>query len=372
MIPYGRQTIGNEDISAVADVLRSDWLTTGPAVEEFERAIAEFVGSRHAVAVSSGTAALHAAVHALGIGPGDEVIVPPMTFAATANAVVFEGAIPIFADVDPDTLLLDPAEVERKVTGRTRAIIPVDYAGQPCDYDRLREIAGRHSIAVIADACHSLGAQYKGRNSGSLADMTAFSFHPVKHITTGEGGMVTTDDSALAAHLRRFRNHGISTDHRQRSEAGSWYYEMEELGCNYRLSDFQCALGTSQLRHLPGWIARRRGIAKAYDAALAACSWKPLAVRPDVCHAWHLYVVRVAEGSDRAAAFVALRRDGIGANVHYVPVHLHPFYRRRFGTGPGLCPRAEQAYERLLSLPMYPAMRDAEVEEVIAAIRRAA
>jgi perosamine synthetase len=370
MIPYGRQTIDTEDVRAVAEVLRSDWLTTGPAVEQFERAIAEFTGARHAVAVSSGTAALHAAVHALGIGPGDEVIVPPITFAATANAVVFEGGTPVFADVDPDTLLLDPAEVERKITPRTKAMIPVDYAGQPCDYDCLRAVTDRHGIALIADACHSLGAEYKGRRSGSLADMTAFSFHPVKHITTGEGGMVTTDDDELAARLRRFRNHGISTDHRQRAKAGSWFYEMEELGYNYRISDFQCALGTSQLHKLPGWIARRRRIAAAYDAALAACSWRPLAVRPDVCHAWHLYVVQVS--ADRAAAFGALRTAGIGVNVHYVPVHLHPFYRRRFGTGPGLCPRAEHAYERLLSLPMYPAMRGAEVEAVIAAIRRLA
>jgi perosamine synthetase len=372
MIPYGRQTIDVEDGRAVAEVLQSDWLTTGPAVEQFEQAIAEFTGARYAVAVSSGTAALHAAVHALAIGPGDEVIVPPMTFAATANAVVFEGGTPVFADVDPRTLLLDPAAVGRKITPRTRAIIPVDYAGQPCDYDCLRAIADRHSLALIADACHSLGAQYKGRRSGTLADMTAFSFHPVKHITTGEGGMITTDDASLAEHLRRFRNHGISSDHRQRAESGSWAYEMEDLGYNYRLSDMQCALGTSQLQKLPGWLARRRRIAAAYDAAVASTAWEPLAVRPDACHAWHLYVVQTPPETDRGRAYAALRAAGIGVNVHYIPVHLHPFYRRRFGTGPGLCPRAEQAYERLLSLPMYPAMRDAEVEQVIAALRSVA
>jgi perosamine synthetase len=240
----------------------------------------------------------------------------------------------------------------------------MDYAGQPCDYDCLRAIARRHNLALIADACHSLGAEYKGRRAGSLADMSAFSFHPVKHITTGEGGMITTDDAVLAGRLRRFRNHGISTDHRQRSEKGSWFYEMEELGYNYRLSDIQCALGTSQLRKLPGWLSRRREIASAYHAALP---WKSLAVREDVSHAWHLYVVRTP--SDRAAAFHALRAAGIGVNVHYVPVHLHPYYRRRFGTGPGLCPVAEQAYERLLSLPMYSSMSDADVEAVITAIR---
>jgi perosamine synthetase len=368
MIPYGRQSLDDRDVLAVAETLRSDWLTTGPAVERFECALAEFTGARHAVAVSSGTAALHAAVHALGIGPGEEVIVPPMTFAATANAVVFEGGTPVFADVDPDTLLLDPAQVERKISGRTKAVIPVDYAGQPCDYDCLRAMVERHGIALIADACHSLGAQYKGRRAGSLADMTVFSFHPVKHITTGEGGMITTDDAALASRLRRFRNHGISMDCRQRSEACSWYYEMEELGWNYRLSDIQCSLGTSQLQKLPGWLTRRRQIAAAYDAAFASHPWKPLAMQIDVSHAWHLYVVQMPPGGDRAQAFRALRNAGIGVNVHYIPVHLHPFYRRRFSTGPGLCPQAEQAYERLLSLPIYPGMSDSDVKAVIAAI----
>jgi perosamine synthetase len=368
MIPYGRQSIDDEDVKAVAEVLRSDWLTTGPAVERFERAIADFTGARHAVAVSSGTAALHAAVQALDIGPGDEVIVPPMTFVATANAVVFQGGTPVFADVDPGTLLLDPAEVERTITPRTKAVIAVDYAGQPCDYDRLRAITDRHGLALVADACHALGAEYKGCRSGTLASLSAFSFHPVKHITTGEGGMVTTDDAGLAQRLRCFRNHGIGTDHRQRSEAGSWYYEMEELGYNYRLSDIQCGLGTSQLRKLPGWIARRREIAAAYDTAFESLPLTPLDVRPEISHARHLYVVKVAKEVDRNAVFQELRGAGIGVNVHYIPVHLHPFYRRRFGTGPGLCPQAERAYERLLSLPLYPRMQNADVDAVITAV----
>lgn len=368
-IPYGRQWLDEEDVRAVAEVLRSDWLTTGPAVERFEQAIHEFTGARHAVAVSSGTAALHAAVQALGIGPGDEVIVPAMTFVATANAVVFEGGTPVFADVDAGTLLLDPAEVERKITPRTRAVIAVDYAGQPCDYDRLRSITDRHGLALIADACHSLGAEYKGRRVGLLADLTAFSFHPVKHITTGEGGMIVTNDGLLAGRMRRFRNHGIGTDHRQRSAAGAWFYEMEELGYNYRISDIQCALGTSQLRKLPGWLARRTEIAALYDEALPSSPcFEPLAVRPEVTHARHLYVVQSAPGINREAAFHAFRTRGIGVNVHYVPVHLHPFYRRRFATAAGLCPCAEQAYERLLSLPLYPRLRDSEVQAVIAAV----
>ena len=369
MIPYAQQWIGEEDIAAVAAVLRSDWLTTGPAVERFEQAICEFTGAPYAVAVSSGTAALHAAVNALGIGPGDEVIVPAMTFAATANAVVYQGGRPVFADVEADTLLIDPADVERKITPRTRAVIAVDYAGQPCDYGRLRAVALRHGLALIADACHSLGATYQGARVGTLGDLTAFSFHPVKHIATGEGGMIACADEAAARRMRRFRNHGIATDHRQRAEAGAWFYEMQELGFNYRLSDIHCALGASQLGKLSGWLARRREIAAAYDRALADSAWfQPLAVRPEATHAWHLYVVRTAPEIDRNAAFRALRERGIGVNVHYVPVHLHPFYRREFGTGPGLCPRAEAAYQQLLSLPLYPRMTQAQVETVIAAL----
>jgi perosamine synthetase len=368
MIPYAQQWVDEEDVAAVADVLRSDWLTTGPAVERFEGAIAEFTGARYAVAVSSGTAALHACVAALGIGPGDEVIVPAMTFAATANAVVYVGARPVFADVDAGTLLIDPADAERKITPRTKAVIAVDYAGQPCDYNRLRTIADRYGLELIADACHSLGATYQGRRAGSLAGLTAFSFHPVKHIAAGEGGMITTGDPETAARLRRFRNHGIDTDHRQRAETGSWFYEMQELGFNYRLSDIHCALGASQLRKLPGWLQRRQQIAEAYDAALALSPYfEPLAVRPDVSHARHLYVVQAA-GIDRNAAFHAFRRQGIGVNVHYLPLPLHAFYRRQFGTGPGLCPRAEAAYKRLLTLPLYPRMGDEQVAAVVDAL----
>ena len=370
MIPYGRQSISEEDIAAVVAILRGDWLTTGPTVAEFERRLADTVGTREAVAVSSGTAALHAAMFALGIGPGDEVIVPALTFAASANIVVYQGGTPVFADVEPDTLLVDPCQVAAKITSRTRAIMAVDYAGQPCDYDSLLEIAGRHGLPLITDSCHALGATYRGRPVGSWGLLNSFSFHPVKPITTAEGGAITTNDAGLAQRMRLFRNHGINTDHRQRELAGSWYYEMTDLGFNYRLSDLQCALGLSQLAQLGAWVARRRDIARRYDAAFSTLPWiRPLTVRPDIGHAYHLYVIQIdSEAGARGRLFKALRAEGIGVNVHYFPVHLHPFYRRRFGTGLGMCPIAEAAYERILSLPIFPRMTDAEVDAVIHAM----
>jgi perosamine synthetase len=374
MLPYGHQCIDESDIAAVVEVLRSDWLTTGPKVDEFERAFAKTVGASEAVAVSNGTAALHAAMFALEIGPGDEVIVPAMTFAASANCVVYQGGTPVFADVDAGTLLLDLAQVEARITPRTRAVIAVDYAGQPCDYDALLDLARKHKLALVADACHALGGSYKGRPVGSLADLNTFSFHPVKHITTGEGGMVTTDYSELARRMRMFRNHGITTDYRQREERGSWFYEMVELGYNYRMTDIQCALGLSQMAKLPAWIARRREIAAAYDSALVdLLEVTPLSVRPEVGHAYHLYVVHLQLERlkvDRGHVFAALRAENIGVNVHYIPVYLHPFYRRHLGTGPGNCPVAERAHERLLSLPIFPAMSDGVVADVIEAIRK--
>jgi UDP-4-amino-4,6-dideoxy-N-acetyl-beta-L-altrosamine transaminase len=365
VLPYGRQTIDDDDIAAVAKVLRSDWLTTGPIVPRFEEAVAAFTGARYGVAVSSGTAALHAALYAIGIGPGDEVIVPPVTFVATANAVVFQGGTPVFADVDPETLLLDPAAAEAAITPRTKAIIAVDYAGQPCDYTALRAIADRHNLALIADACHSLGARHRGEPVGTHADLTVFSFHPVKNITTGEGGMILTGSLEYRNRMAAFRNHGIDTDHRQRAERGSWFYEMQDLGYNYRITDFQCALGSSQLAKLPGWLARRAAIADRYTRTFEQSGWvRPLAVRSDVTHAWHLYIVRL----DRTAAFDRLREQGIAVNVHYIPVHLQPYYRRHWGTGPGLCPVAEAAYPELLTLPLFPAMTDEDTDRVIRAI----
>ena len=374
LLPYGHQTIEDDDVAAVVQTLRSDWLTTGPKVAEFELAFAEFTGAHEAVAVSNGTAALHAAVAGLRVGPGDEVIVTPLTFAASANCIVYQGATPVFVDVEPDTLLLDPKLIERAITRRTKAIVAVDYAGQPADYDAINRIASHHGLAVIADAAHSLAGACGGRSVGTLATLTTFSLHPVKVMTTGEGGVITTNDSAMARAMRAFRSHGITTDHRQREAEGSWFYEMVDLGYNYRITDFQCALGLSQLRKVDGWLKRRSEIARLYDEAFQSISEvTPLRVRDDVKHGYHLYSIRVNAGTlsvGRREIFAALRAENIGVNVHYIPVHLHPFYRRTFGTAPGLCPVAENAYEELITLPIFPAMSDADVADVINAVRK--
>jgi UDP-4-amino-4,6-dideoxy-N-acetyl-beta-L-altrosamine transaminase len=368
-LPYGRQDIDESDIQSVVEILRSDWLTTGPAVERFEEDVCRYTGAEHGIAVANGTAALHAAMFALGIGQGDEVIVPPMTFAASANCVLYQGGTPVFADVLADTLQLDPTAVEAAVTPRTRAIIGVDYAGQPCNWNALRAIADKHHLALVADACHAIGATYMGRSVGTLADISAFSFHPVKHITTGEGGMTITDDARLAARMRTFRGHGITTTAAEREKVGGWFYEMTQLGYNYRITDFQCALGSNQLKRLDGWIAKRNALACLYDTHLCGTEARPLTRRKDVLHAYHLYVVRVP---DRNATFRRLRAEGIGCNVHYVPVHLHPYYRRTFGTGEGMCPVAEEAYEEILTLPLWPGMTESDVERVCEALLRPA
>jgi perosamine synthetase len=373
MLPYGHQWIGDDDVEAVIQVLRSDWITTGPNVARFEEAFAAQVGAKYAIAVCNGTAALHAAVFAAGIGPGDEVIVPALTFAASANCVLYQGGTVIFADVRADALNLDPACVAAAITPRTRAIVTVDYTGQPSDLDELNLLAARHNLRVIEDASHALGAIYHHRPVGQLAHLTTFSLHPVKHITTGEGGVVTTDDAELAARLRLFRNHGITTDHRQRATEGSWFYEMVDLGYNYRLTDFQCALGLSQLKKLPAWVTRRREIAARYEEALAEFPEMELPTILSDCEpAWHLYVIRLNLERlrvGRAGIFKALRAENIGVNVHYIPVPWHPYYQK-LGYAKGRWPVAESAYERLISLPIFPAMSDQDVGDVVAACRK--
>ena len=370
-LPYGKQEIGDADIKAVVEALCSGWLTTGPRVSEFEKVFAAHCGAGEGVAVNSGTAALHCAMRAIGVAPGDEVIVPAITFAASANAAVYEGATPVFADVEADTLLIDPASVATRITSRTKAIVAVDYAGQPADYNALRAIAKDRGIALVADACHAPGATYQGRKVGTLADVSCFSFHPVKHLTTCEGGMTVTDDAAMAAHMRRFRNHGIDSDHRSREKAGAHAYDMVELGFNYRLPDVQCALGLAQLSRLTGWVASRQKIAGWYAEALAGMAEvTPLSLHRDRTHAYHLYVVKLADGIDRDRVFARLRAEGIGANVHYAPVHLHSYYRSR-GYGPGLAPAAEAVSQQILTLPMFPAMTRADVARVAGALTRA-
>ncbi len=363
-IPYGRQCIDQDDIQAVIDVLQSDYLTTGPAVARFEGDVCAFTGAKYGIAVSNGTAALHAAMHALGISKGDEVIVPPITFVATSNAVLYCGGAPVFADVIEDTLLIDPVAVEAAITPRTKAIIAVDYAGQPCDWDALRSIADKHGLALVADACHAIGAEYKGRKVGTLADITVFSFHPVKHITTGEGGMAVTDNAEYAEKMHHFRGHGITTTAAEREKMGGWYYEMQELGYNYRITDFQCALGSSQLKKLPQWIAKRNALAQEYDIAFAGSSVRPLTKRNDALHAYHLYVVRV-EHRDRK--FKELRDAGIGVNVHYMPVYLHPYYQG-LGYKKGLCPVAEKIFSEILTLPLWVGMEALELSRVSKAL----
>jgi perosamine synthetase len=370
-LPYGRQEIADADIKAVVEALCSGWLTTGPRVGEFENAFAAWCGAAEGVAVNSGTAALHAAMRAIEIRPGDEVIVPAITFAASANAAIYEGGTPVFADVEHDTMLIDPASAAARITSKTKAIVAVDYAGQPADYDALRALARAHGLALIADACHAPGATYKGRPTGTLADISCFSFHPVKHLTTCEGGMTVTDDPEMAAHMRRFRNHGIDSDHRTREKTGAHAYDMRELGYNYRLPDVQCALGLAQLTRLKEWVSARQRLAALYDEALAGLkSVVPLRTHQDRTHARHIYVVQLAQGLDRDGVFASLRAAGIGANVHYAPVHLHSYYRQR-GYAAGLAPVAEAVSNRLLTLPLFPAMTAGDVDRVIGALKDA-
>lgn len=373
MIPYGRQSVSDADIEAVVEVLRSDFLTTGPEVERFEKTLCDFLGVRHAVAIANGTAALHAACHAAGIGPGDEVITTPLTFAASANAVLYCGGTPVFADIDSISWNIDPQSIRQRITPRTKAIIPVHYTGLPCDMEAVMEIAQAHGLHVIEDGAHVLGAEKDGRVLGCTGDMMTLSFHPVKHITTGEGGAVVTDSDGLAEALRRFRTHGIVRGEAMTAHQDEpWFYEQQGLGYNYRITDFQCALGRSQMERLPSFISRRREIAARYSRAF---SEKENLILPaesgTVKSAWHIYVVGLRlEGlkKTRREIFMSLRDRGIGVNVHYIPVYYHPFYRN-LGYDKGLCPVAEDLYERILTLPLYPDMTDGDVETVIEAVQ---
>ncbi|WP_276353623.1 UDP-4-amino-4,6-dideoxy-N-acetyl-beta-L-altrosamine transaminase [Cohnella caldifontis] len=372
VLPYGRQSIDESDIQAVVEVLRSDWITQGPAIEQFERSVADYVGAKYAVAFSNGTAALHGACHAAGIGPGDEVITTPITFLASSNCVLYCGGTPVFADIRPDTYNLDPDETAKKITSRTKAIIAVDFSGQPVEADKFSKLANDRGLVFIQDAAHSLGAEYAGRKVGTWADMTMFSFHPVKHVTTGEGGVIVTDREDFRDALVEFRSHGMTRnpDRLERND-GPWYYEMQSLGYNYRMTDLQAALGASQMHKLPRFIQRRREIVSRYNAAFSAIpGLRTPHQNPDASSSWHLYVLlwdgNVIEGG-RDRAFERLRERMIGVNVHYIPVYLQPYYKR-LGFTPGLCPNAEAYYRAALTLPLFPAMTDEDVEDVIQAV----
>lgn len=372
-LPYAKHTIDDEDVRAVTDALRSGWLTTGPRVDAFERAVASFVGAKHAVAVNSGTAALHCAVFAAGVEAGHEVITSPLTFVASANAVLYQRGVPLFADIRPDTLMLDPADVAARITSRTRAILPVDFAGQPSDLDDFLVLARAHGLSLIEDAAHALGASHRGRLVGSIADLTVFSFHPAKLISSGEGGMITTDDDRLASRLRRFRNHGLETDFRERAAQSATYSRMVDLGYNYRLPDLQCALGLSQLGRLEQFLKRRSTIAELYTGALATVPQLAIPhVGSHVRHAWHIFPVllRLEQlRADRDTILAALRAENIGVTVHYVPAYWHPYYEA-LGYRRGMCPRAEEAFQRILTLPLFPAMTDRDIEDVMTALRK--
>lgn len=370
-LSYGKQQIDEDDIAAVVETLQSPFLTQGPKVEEFEQAVADYVGAKYAVAFSNGTAALHGACYAAEIGDGDEVITTPITFVATSNAVLYCGGTPVFADIDERTYNIDPLDIKKKITPKTKAIMSVDFTGQPVDIDTIMDIARRHNLVVIEDGAHSLGANYKGRKVGSQADMTMFSFHPVKPITTGEGGIITTNSEVYFEKLKLFRSHGISkTSHA--IEQGDWYYEMTELGFNYRMSDIQAVLGLSQMRKLDGFIERRREIAALYNEKLASVPGVILPEQLDETESgWHLYMIQLDSKvltKSRRSIFDEMRVLNIGVHVHYIPVYWQPYYQG-LGYEKRLCPVAEDWYAQALTLPIYPGMTDEDISDVVGALR---
>jgi len=395
MIPYGRQFIDEDDIQAVTEVLRSDWLTQGPNTAEFESALCDIVGAKYAVAVNSGTSALHIACLVAGVKEGDEVITSPITFVASANCAVYCGGKPVFADIDPKTYNILPGEIEKRITANTKAIIPVHFAGQSCDMDTIQQIVNDaeikygHKIYIIEDACHALGSVYKNEKTGSCAfsDITVMSFHPVKHITTGEGGVVLTNNDELNKKLRMLRSHGITSEPEEflskdlafspnnsqlttpNSPPNPWYYEQQVIGYNYRITNIQCALGLSQLKRLKMFCKRRREIVDKYNAAFLDSKFLQIPFEDQNCDSnFHLYVLLFdfeGIGIDRARFMLLLRKKGFYTQVHYIPVHLQHYFSRNFKTGWGDCPNAEAYYEKCLSIPLYPAMDEEDIEKVI-------
>lgn len=376
-LPYSHQSIDEEDIRAVMEVLRSEFLTCGSKVPALEEKLCRITGAAHCTAVSNGTAALHTACLATGIGPGDEVITTPITFAASANAVLYCGGTPVFADIDPRTYAIDPKSIEERITPRTKAVVAVDFTGQACDYDVIRRICRQYGLLLIEDAAHSLGTAYRQAPVGSIADLTTFSFHPVKTVTAGEGGAVISQDENLARRVQLFARHGITRDRDLLREQGNsnWYYEQQLLGYNYRLTDIQCALALSQLEKLGAFSARRKKLVRKYDEAFRELS--------EVCvqeetegsdTVRHLYVLRLNPDRLRCGRrefYDALQAENIGVNVHYIPVYYFPYYRK-LGYQKGLCPNAEDYYERCLTLPLFYGMTDQDQRDVVEAVSKVA
>ena len=375
-IYYGRQWIDDEDVETVAETLRSDFITCGPKVEEMERELEAYTGAKHAVAVSNGTAALHCACIAAGIKPGDEVITTPLTFAASANCVLYCGGHPVFADIDPETYNIDPESILSRITDRTKAVIAVDFTGQAVDHDRIRKICDEHHLIFIEDAAHAIATKYNGKQVGSLADMTCFSFHPVKTITGGEGGAITTNNDDFYRKLVLAHTHGITREECEMEDApheGPWYYEQISLGYNYRLTDFQAALIVSQMKKLDRFAARRKEIVRKYDKAFQSIPEIMIQKeipQSDTCR--HLYIIRLDLSKltcTRREFFDAMSEENVQCQIHYVPVYWFPYYRN-LGYEKGLCPNAERIYEGIMSIPLYPKLTNQDVDDVIHAVKK--
>ncbi|MBJ8028761.1 UDP-4-amino-4,6-dideoxy-N-acetyl-beta-L-altrosamine transaminase [Bacillus pseudomycoides] len=373
-LPYGKQSIDEDDIQAVINVLKSDFITTGPTIKQFENQVAAYVGAKYAVAFSSGTAALHGACFAAGISNDDEVITTSMTFAASSNCVLYQGGVPVFTDIKSDTYNIDPNLIKDKITNKTKAIIPVHFTGQPVELEKISKIAQEYNLTVIEDAAHALGSTYKKKKIGSISDMTMFSFHPVKHITTGEGGIITTNNEDYYQKLLQFRTHGITRNPNNLTENhGPWYYEMQFLGYNYRMTDIQAALGLSQLQKLDSFIAKRKQYVSMYNMALKDLPEVILPKQLDhVDSSWHLYIIQLNLPMlkvDRKEIFQALQQENIGVNVHYIPIHLQPYYQK-LGYQKGICPNAEKLYESIITLPLFSEMSEQDANDVIQAVKK--
>jgi UDP-4-amino-4,6-dideoxy-N-acetyl-beta-L-altrosamine transaminase len=370
-IPYGLQWIDDDDINEVVSVLKSDWITTGPKIKEFEDALCTYIGCGYCVIVNNGTSALDIAVQSLDLPLGSEIITTPFTFAATSNSIIYNGLKPVFADICSDTFNIDPEDIRKKITKDTKALIYVDYAGQPCDIKVIKEIADEFDLYLIEDACHAIGAEYECKKVGNFADLTVFSFHPVKHITTGEGGAVVTNSKELYEKLSLLRNHGIDRNALEKyGPNASWAYDMKFLGRNYRITDFQAALGISQLRKLDGFIEKRSELASKYNELLSEIDFIRLpAMKNNIRHAWHIYTILLDDSIKRDEFFKYMKAAGIGVNVHYIPVYRHSYYVNYFDFNKNDFPVTEDTFKRILTLPLFPRMGWDKLEYVVETIK---